>query len=226
MASSTSAAMEDDYVNRFDVSAMGGFGRPNRAEVSPGEGFDLVQPRAYDEPFVRTAISLWRCVLMVLNRRGLALAAAAVLTLSAALVAQKRDDKKSSDAQKKETLDIVRMADGAATGQPGAERFRPRVGSRRLPEGPANTKEYVPFTLTLDQSKVAERPERRALLARGGERRGRDGDVEPAREERRQRQGQEAGQPVRVRGHQLHCRQRGTPEPRVHGHGGYLMMST
>ena len=59
---------------------------------------------------------------MVLNRRGLALSAAAVLMLSAALGAQKKDDKKN-DAQKKDTLDIVRLADGVAAGQPVTNDF-------------------------------------------------------------------------------------------------------
>src|SRR6478672_10721529 len=50
MVSSTSAGISADYVNRFGVSAMG-VTRPKSAEVPSVEWFDLVQTRAYDEPF-------------------------------------------------------------------------------------------------------------------------------------------------------------------------------
>ena len=90
---------------------------------------------------------------MVVNRRGLTLATAAVLMLSAALGAQKKDDKKQSDAQKKETLDIVRLADGAAAGQPATNDFGLAWAKEDYLKATGN-KEYVPFTLTFDQSKV------------------------------------------------------------------------
>jgi hypothetical protein len=91
---------------------------------------------------------------MVVNRRGLALSAAAVLILSAALAAQKRDDKKQSDAQKKETLDIVKIADGVAAGQPATNDLGLAWGHEDYLKATGN-KEYVPFTLTFDLSKVA-----------------------------------------------------------------------
>ena len=90
---------------------------------------------------------------MVLTRRGLALSAAAVMILSAALLAQKKDDKKQSDAQKKETLDIVKLADGVAAGQPATNDFGLVWGHEDYLKATGN-KEYVPFTLTFDQSKV------------------------------------------------------------------------
>src|SRR5438876_597773 len=95
----------------------------------------------------------WRCVLMVVNRRGLALSTAAVMILSAALVAQKRDDKKQSDQQKKETLDIVKLADGVAAGQPATNDFGLAWGHEDYLKATGN-KEYVPFTLSFDPSKV------------------------------------------------------------------------
>src|SRR5438309_10949767 len=94
-----------------------------------------------------------RCVLMVVNRRGLALSAAAVMILSAALVAQKRDDKKQSDQQKKETLDIVKIADGVAAGQPGTNDPGLAWGHEDYRKATGN-KEYVPVTLTFDPSKI------------------------------------------------------------------------
>jgi len=42
--------MEDDYVDRSGVSAMGS-PTLHGAEVSPLEWFDLVSDDAYDEPF-------------------------------------------------------------------------------------------------------------------------------------------------------------------------------
>src|SRR6185295_8026646 len=90
---------------------------------------------------------------MVVNRRGLTLAAAAVMILSAALGAQKKDDKKQSDTQKKETLDIVKLADGVVAGQPATNGFGLAWGHEDYLKATGN-KEYVPFTLTFDQSKV------------------------------------------------------------------------
>src|SRR5262245_63535859 len=97
--------------------------RASETEVPPLEGFDLVQSGAYDEPFRGSRASTWRSVVMVVKRRGIALSvtsvtsmisAAVVLACSVALVAQKKDDKKQTDAQKKEILDIVKIVDAAA----------------------------------------------------------------------------------------------------------------
>src|SRR5436305_1202056 len=93
---------------------------------------------------------------MVVNRRGLTLSAAAVIILSTALLAQtaqKKDDRKQSDAQKKETLDIVKIADGAAAGQPATNDFGLTWAHEDYLKATGN-KEYVPFTLTFDPSKV------------------------------------------------------------------------
>jgi hypothetical protein len=90
---------------------------------------------------------------MAVNRRGLTLMAATVLILSAALGAQKKDDKKQSDAQKKETLDIVKLADSVAAGQPATNDFGLAWVHEDYLKATGN-KEYVPFTLTFDQSKV------------------------------------------------------------------------
>ena len=94
---------------------------------------------------------------MVLNRRGLALSAAAVIILSAALVAQvaqkPADPKKQSDAQKKDTLEIVKLTDGVASGQPMTNDFGLAWGHEDYLKATGN-KEYVPFTITFDTSKV------------------------------------------------------------------------
>jgi hypothetical protein len=96
---------------------------------------------------------------MVVKRRGIALAltstisAAVVLACSVALVAQKKDDKKQSDAQKKEILDIVKIVDGAAGGQSATNDFGLAWAHEDYLKATAN-KEYIPFTVTFDASKV------------------------------------------------------------------------
>ena len=65
----------------------------------------------------------------MVNRRSVAaLSMAVALAWSVALVAQKKDDKKQSDAQKKEIQDIVRFVDGVGDRPACAERPRPRRG--------------------------------------------------------------------------------------------------
>src|SRR5215470_8769536 len=99
---------------------------------------------------------------MVVKRRAVALAALSTLSTSAALllacsvalVAQKKDDKKQTDAQKKEILDIVKIVDGAAGGGPSATNdFGLAWAHEDYLKATAN-KEYIPFTVTFDASKV------------------------------------------------------------------------
>lgn len=90
---------------------------------------------------------------MVVNRRGLALSAAAFIILTAVLGAQKKDDKKQSDAQKKEILDIVKLVDGTSAGQPATNDFGLTWAHEDYLKA-TSSKEYVPFTVTFDTSKV------------------------------------------------------------------------
>jgi hypothetical protein len=89
---------------------------------------------------------------MGLNRRGLAWSATFVLILSAALLAQKKDDKKQSDAQKRDLPDIVKIMDAAATGQLPNDFGLTWARADFLKA--ANNLEYVPFTVTYDATKV------------------------------------------------------------------------
>jgi hypothetical protein len=99
---------------------------------------------------------------MVVNRRGilsLSTSAALLLACSVALVAQKKDDnsnnKKQTDAQKKEILDIVKIVDGAAGGgQSATNDFGLAWAHEDYLKATAN-KEYIPFTVTFDASKVS-----------------------------------------------------------------------
>ncbi|HKF67967.1 MAG TPA: hypothetical protein VKB36_15585, partial [Vicinamibacterales bacterium] len=94
---------------------------------------------------------------MVVKRREIALsvtstiAAAVVLACSVALVAQKKDDKKQTDAQKKEILDIVKIVDGG--GPSATNDFGLAWAHEDYLKATAN-KEYIPFTVTFDASKV------------------------------------------------------------------------
>src|SRR5713101_5177450 len=77
------------------------------------------------------------------------------LAWSVALVAQKKDDKKQSDAQKKEILDIVRIVDGVAAGQPTPNDLGLAWVHEDFLKATGN-KEYIPFTVTFDAAKVAD----------------------------------------------------------------------
>ena len=71
------------------------------------------------------------------------------LAFSVALVAQKKDDKKQSDAQKKEIQDIVKIVDGVAAGQPAPNDLGLSWVHEDFLKANGN-KQYVPFTVTFD----------------------------------------------------------------------------
>jgi hypothetical protein len=90
---------------------------------------------------------------MVKRRDALALALVGAFVLSGGMIAQKKDDKKQSDAQRKEIQEVVKVVDTAATGQPAPN----DLGLAWLKEDflkAQGNKEYVPFSVMLDSSKV------------------------------------------------------------------------
>jgi len=90
----------------------------------------------------------------MVNRRSVtALSMAVALAWSAALVAQKKDDKKQTDAQKKEIQDIVRIVDGVTAGQPAPNDLGLAWMHEDFLKATGN-KEYIPFTVTYDASKA------------------------------------------------------------------------
>src|ERR1700704_2498463 len=91
---------------------------------------------------------------MVNRRIVTALSVTVALAWSAALVAQKKDDKKQSDAQKKEIQDIVRFVDGVTAGQPAPNDLGLAWVHEDFLKATGN-KEYIPFTVTFDASKAA-----------------------------------------------------------------------
>jgi hypothetical protein len=71
-----------------------------------------------------------------------------------ALIAQKKDDKKQSDAQKKEIQEVVRFVDGVAGGQPAPNDLGLSWVREDFLKATGN-KQYIPFTVTYDASKVS-----------------------------------------------------------------------
>jgi hypothetical protein len=91
---------------------------------------------------------------MVHRRRAIETALAVAVVCSVGLVAQKKDDKKQDEAQKKEVQAVVKVADEVAAGQPAAN----DLGLSLMREDylkAQGSKEYVPFVVTIDPSKVA-----------------------------------------------------------------------
>jgi len=90
----------------------------------------------------------------MLNRHGLALSVVATLIVSVSLFAQKKDDKKQSDEQKKEVQALVKMVDDVAAGQAGPN----DLGLAWLREDylkAQGNKEYAPFAVTVDPAKAS-----------------------------------------------------------------------
>jgi len=84
-------------------------------------------------------------------RRGLFAVLIASLTCSVALFAQQ---KKQTDAQKKEIQGIVKIVDGLTTGQPAPNDLGLTWVREDVLKAQGN-KEYVPFTVSIDPSKVS-----------------------------------------------------------------------
>ena len=89
------------------------------------------------------------------QRRGLfALFVLAVCASSIGLFAQSKDDKKKDEAQKREIQSIVKSVDELAAGQPAANDLSLTWLREDVLKAQGN-KEYVPFTVQLDPSKVS-----------------------------------------------------------------------
>src|SRR6267378_3712478 len=89
------------------------------------------------------------------QRRGVfALFASIVLASSIGLFAQNKDDKKRDDQKKKEIQNIVKIVDDAAAGQPALNDLSLAWLREDVLKAQGN-KEYVPFTVSIDPSKVS-----------------------------------------------------------------------
>src|SRR5712671_2367413 len=88
------------------------------------------------------------------RRAGLSLFVLAVCVSSMMLFAQSKDDKKKDDAQKREIQSIVKSVDDLTAGQPAANDLSMTWLREDVLKAQGN-KEYVPFTVQLDPSKVS-----------------------------------------------------------------------
>src|SRR6476619_6298491 len=103
---------------------------------------------------VRLRLYLGRIGFM--TRRLFPVFALVVLASSIAVLAQApptKDDKKKTDAQNKEIQNIVKMVDGIAAGQPAPNDLALTWVREDVLKAQGN-KEYVPFTVTVDASKL------------------------------------------------------------------------
>jgi len=88
------------------------------------------------------------------NRQGIGLSIALLLAVSVSLFAQKKDDKKQSDDQKKEVQALVKMADDVAAGQAAPNDLGLSWVHEDYLKAQGN-KEYAPFAVTIDPTKVS-----------------------------------------------------------------------
>src|SRR3954467_3781567 len=89
------------------------------------------------------------------QRRGVfAFFVSSVLVCSIGVLAQSKDDKKKDDAQKKEIQSVVKFVDDAAAGQPAPNDLSLAWVREDLLKAQGN-KEYIPFTVSLDPSKIS-----------------------------------------------------------------------
>ena len=86
------------------------------------------------------------------HRRAFLAVLGVVLAFSAAPFAQ--ENKKQSDAQKKEIQSLVKVVDGVAAGQPAPNDLSLAWVHEDILKAQGN-KEYVPFTVSIDPSKVS-----------------------------------------------------------------------
>ena len=87
------------------------------------------------------------------RRGGFLLFVFVVLASSIALFAQNKDDKKKDEAQKKEIQNIVKIVDDMTAGQPAPNDLALTWNREDVLKAQGN-KEYVPFTVSVDPSKV------------------------------------------------------------------------
>ena len=91
---------------------------------------------------------------MVRRRESFVLGLAVLVAFSTTLLAQKKDDKKVDDAKNREIQSVVKLADDAAAGQAQPNDFALAWAHEDYMKAASN-KEYVPFTITLDPSKLS-----------------------------------------------------------------------
>jgi hypothetical protein len=92
---------------------------------------------------------------MVYRRPATALVLAVTLLFSTALAAQKKDDKKQDEAQKKELQSVLKLVDDVSAGAAQAPNDLSLTWMREDFIKAQGSKEYVPFVVTIDSSKMS-----------------------------------------------------------------------
>ncbi|PYR61612.1 MAG: hypothetical protein DMF91_09385 [Acidobacteria bacterium] len=92
---------------------------------------------------------------MVHRRQATAIAVAVTVVFSAGLIAQKKDDKKQDEAQKKELQSVLKLVDDVAAGTAQPPNDLSLTWVREDFIKAQGNKEYVPFVMTIDSSKIS-----------------------------------------------------------------------
>jgi hypothetical protein len=91
----------------------------------------------------------------MVNRKGVSVSLiVAALALSVSAAAQKKDEKKPTDDQKREIQAVVKLTDDAVTGQSPANDLGVVWAHEDFMKAQGN-KQYVPFSVTIDPTKVS-----------------------------------------------------------------------
>jgi hypothetical protein len=89
----------------------------------------------------------------MVSRKAIGFWVVATLVLSVGMLAQKKDDKRQSDDQRREIQDVIAMADAAAAGQPAPNDLGLTWAHEDFLKAQGN-KQYAPFTVTIDPTKT------------------------------------------------------------------------
>ena len=111
------------------------------------KGFDLFPHGTYHELF-ESAFHNGRVGFMVRRRRAFAVTVATALVFSAGVSAQKKEEKKQSDAQKKEIQNAIKIVDDVVAGKPAPNDFGLAWAREDFLKAQDN-RGYVPFTVTI-----------------------------------------------------------------------------
>lgn len=93
----------------------------------------------------------------MVTRTSISLSLVAALGLSISVFAQKKDDKKQGDDQRREIQAIVKMVDDVVAGQAAPNDFGVAWAHEDFLKAQGN-KQYAPFTVTIDPTKAAAGP--------------------------------------------------------------------
>jgi hypothetical protein len=91
---------------------------------------------------------------MLDRRQATAIALAVTVVFSAGLIAQKKDDKKQDEAQKKELQSVLKLVDDVSAGTASAPNDLAVTWVREDFIKAQGNKEYIPFVVTVDSSKI------------------------------------------------------------------------